>query len=248
VRDRWLADAPGPRVSGSVNAVEDLCRIPKNQDVDKAEKTTRDVQVVRDDDPRCAELEAAGYRVVGESWGARLRLSEPPELSVMRDAVVRAEAVGIALRELGPDFSDDLFSLEYQNNADYPLTPATTQKLRDADAIRGLWDKYRIFGALDGAQLVAATVIGQKADRGETQFTSVLSAYRGRGIGKAVKAASILALAEDGLRLFSTGGAGVNEASMGANRALGYTIEERWRSYERDIGSATPNSYGCSWV
>jgi GNAT superfamily N-acetyltransferase len=99
-----------------------------------------------------------------------------------------------------------------------------------------------------GAQLVAATVIGQKADRGETQFTSVLSAYRGRGIGKAVKAASILALAEDGLRLFSTGGAGVNEASLGANRALGYTIEERWRSYERDIGSATPNSYGCSWV
>jgi hypothetical protein len=81
---------------------------------------------------------------------------------------------------------------------------------------------------------VAATVISQTADRGETQFTSVLSAYRGKGLGKAVKAASILALAEDGVRLFGTGGAAVNEASLGANRALGYTIEERWRSYQRE--------------
>jgi GNAT superfamily N-acetyltransferase len=190
---------------------------------------------VREDDPRCAELEAAGYRVVGESWGARLRLSEPPDLSVMRDAVARAQAPGIAVRELSPDFSDELFSLEYQNHADYPFTPATAQKLRDADAIRGLWDGYRIFGALDGALLVAATVISQATDRGETQFTSVLSAYRGKGLGKAVKAASILALAEDGVRLFGTGGAAVNEASLGANRTLGYTIEERWRSYQRKI-------------
>jgi GNAT superfamily N-acetyltransferase len=219
----------------SVNAVEGLCRVLKNQDVAKAASTTPDVQVVREDDPRCAELEAAGYRVVGESWGARLRLSEPPDLSVMREAVARAQALGIAVRELSPDFSDELFSLEYQNHADYPFTPATAQKLRDADAIRGLWDGYRIFGALDGALLVAATVISQATDRGETQFTSVLSAYRGKGLGKAVKAASILALAEDGVRLFGTGGAAVNEASLGANRTLGYTIEERWRSYQRKI-------------
>jgi GNAT superfamily N-acetyltransferase len=208
--------------------------IAKNQDVAKSEKTTPDVQVVREDDPRCAELEAAGYRVVGESWGARLRLSEPPDLSVMQGAVVRAEAAGIALRELGPDFSGELFSLEYQNHADYPFTPATAQELRDADMIRGLWEGNRIFGALNGDLLVAATVVSQSADRGETRFTSVLSAYRSRGIGKAVKAASILALAKDGVRLFGTGGAAVNEASLGANRALGYAIEERWRSYQRE--------------
>jgi GNAT superfamily N-acetyltransferase len=217
----------------SINAVEGLLRVLENQVVAKAKKTTPDVQVVRDDDPLCAELEATGYRVVGESWGARLRLSEPPDLSVMQGAVVRAEAAGIAVRELGSDFSEELFSLEYQNHADYPFTPATAQELRDADTIRGLWDENRIFGALDGALLVAATVISQTADRGETQFTSVLSAYRGKGLGKAVKAASILALAEDGVRLFGTGGAAVNEASLGANRALGYAIEERWRSYHR---------------
>lgn len=219
----------------STLSVEGLCRIPKNQGVANVEKTTPDVQVVREDDPRCAELEATGYRVVGESWGARLRLSEPPDLSVLQGAVVRAEAAGIVVRELGRDFSDELFSLEYQNHADYPFTPATAQKLRNADTISRLWDEYRIFGALDGDLLVAATVISQAADRGETQFTSVLSAYRGKGLGKAVKAASILALAEGGIRLFGTGGAAVNEASLGANRTLGYTIEERWRSYQRDI-------------
>jgi GNAT superfamily N-acetyltransferase len=220
---------------GSVNAVEGLCRVLKNQDVAKAAKTTPDVQVVREDDPRCAELEAAGYRVVSESWGARLRLSEPPDLSASRDAVARAEANRVTVRELGADFSEALFALESQNHGDYPFTPATAHQLKDADAIRGLWiDGMRIFGALDGPQLVAATVISQTADRGETQFTSVLSAYRGKGLGKAVKAASILALAEDGVRLFGTGGAAVNEASLGANRALGYTIEERWRSYQRE--------------
>jgi GNAT superfamily N-acetyltransferase len=203
--------------------------------VAKAEKMTPDLRVVREDDPRCAEFEAAGYRVVGESWGARLRLSEPPDLSVSRDAVARAEATGVAVRELDADFSEALFSLEAQNHVDYPFTPATAHQLRDAGAIRGLWtDGMRIFGALDGSQLVAATVISQTADRGETQFTSVLRAYRGKGIGKAVKAASILALAEDGVRQFGTGGAAVNEASLGANRALGYAIEDRWRSYQRE--------------
>lgn len=28
-----------------------------------------DVTVVRSDDPRCRDLEALGYRLVGESWG-----------------------------------------------------------------------------------------------------------------------------------------------------------------------------------
>jgi glycerate kinase len=59
----------------------------------------------------------------------------------------------------------------------------------------------------------------------------VLDGYRGRGIGQAVKAASVLALHADGVRVFGTGGAALNDASLGANLALGYVIEERWRSY-----------------
>ena len=97
---------------------------------------------------------------------------------------------------------------------------------------RELWaDGGRVFGALDGTRLVGATVMRNRLDLTETAFTSVLSEYRGRGVGQAIKAAGVLAFLEAGTTVFGTGGAGQNDASLGANRALGYVIEERWRSY-----------------
>jgi hypothetical protein len=75
-----------------------------------------------------------------------------------------------------------------------------------------------------------------RADDPRCGFTSVLAAYRRRGIGQAVKAQSILALYADGVRLFGTGGAALNDASLGANLALGYIVEERWRSYAPPAG------------
>lgn len=48
-----------------------------------------------------------------------------------------------------------------------------------------------------------------------------------------MKAASILALASEGVNTFGTGGTGINEASLQASRALGYVLEERWRSFQR---------------
>lgn len=42
--------------------------------------------------------------------------------------------------------------------------------------------------------------------------------------------ASIRTLGE---RLFSTGGATVNEASHATARSLGFSVDEQWRSYQR---------------
>ena len=194
-----------------------------------------DVKVVREDDPRCRELEGLGYRLVGESWGARLRLPDPQSLSLARAAVERVRAAGITVRELGPEAAVALHGLETANHTVYPFTPATAHQLLDLAETRSLWaNGKRVFGALDGSQLIAATVIEQTEDHGETEFTSVRADHRSRGIGQAVKAASILALADDGVTTFGTGGAGVNEASLKANSALGYVLEERWRSYQRD--------------
>lgn len=193
-----------------------------------------DVEVVREDDPRCRELESLGYRMVGESWGARLRLPAPQSLALARAAVARAQAAGIIVRELGPEAAVALHDLETANHADYPFTPATAHRLLGLAETRTLWvNGKRVFGALHGSQLIAATVIAQTDDFGETGFTSVLADYRSRGIGRAVKAASILALADDGVTTFGTGGAGINEASLKVNTALGYALEERWRSYQR---------------
>jgi GNAT superfamily N-acetyltransferase len=181
------------------------------------------VEIVRDDDPRCAELEAAGYRIVGESWGARLR---DPDPVFLEQAVLRAE--GVTVRELGPEYAARWHELETANEKDYPYTPATHHVVAPVAELAEQWSTGRVFGALDGERLVGATVISLE---GETGFTSVLDGYRGRGIGQAVKAASILALLAEGVRVFGTGGAALNGASIGANVGLGYVIEERWRSY-----------------
>jgi GNAT superfamily N-acetyltransferase len=183
------------------------------------------LEIVRDDDPRCAELEQAGY------WGARLR---DPDRALLDAAVLRVASTGVIVRELGPEYAEALFELENANVGDYPYTPATERVLRDLASIEALWtDGGRVFGALDGDRLVGATVMQPREELTETAFTSVLSDYRGRGIGQAIKAASILAFLATGSTVFATGGAGQNDASLGANRALGYTIEERWRSYSR---------------
>ncbi|HWD80559.1 MAG TPA: GNAT family N-acetyltransferase [Kribbella sp.] len=187
-----------------------------------------DYQIVRDDDPRCAELEAAGYRVVAESWAVRLY---DPDRDLLESAVRRATAGGLTIRELGPESARDLHTLETTNQPDYPDTPATHREVGDLAKIEALWPANRVFGAFDGNRLVGATVIRNHDGYGDTAFTSVLAAYRRRGVGQAVKAASILAFLDIGITRFSTGGAAVNQASLQANQALGYQLTERWRTY-----------------
>ena len=194
-----------------------------------------DIQIIQAEDPRVADLEASGYRLVGESWGARLRLAEPPDLTKIERAVAEADVSGITIRELSVDYAGAVYELELANNADYPFTPATFQPPPERESIRGLWDSgKRIFGALDG-DVVVAVVVGQVVDgTGDNDFASVLSTHRGRGLGAAVAAASIVAFAREGVRVFTAGGAGVNAASLGLVRSMGFHVEEQWRSYERD--------------
>jgi GNAT superfamily N-acetyltransferase len=187
-----------------------------------------DYQIVRDDDPRCAELQAAGYRVVAESWAARLYDSDR---TLLDSAVRRATAAGLSIDELGAESAEAFHALETANEKDYPYTPATHHVVGSLDRIRALWSSHRVFGALDGDVLVGATVIREHEGFGDTAFTSVLATYRGRGVGQAVKAASILAFLDAGITSFSTGGAAANAASLRANEALGYTLTERWLTY-----------------
>ncbi|NIK55168.1 GNAT family N-acetyltransferase [Kribbella shirazensis] len=187
-----------------------------------------DFQIVRDDDPRCAELEAAGYRVVGESWAVRLF---DPDRELLESAVRRAVAGGLTIRELGPEAAEILHALEKANEADYPYTPATHRVVGELADTRALWPEHRVFGAFDGNRLVGATVIRQKDGFGDTKFTSVLATHRRRGVAQAVKAASILAFLDIGITRFSTGGAAANQASLQANQSLGYQLTEHWRTY-----------------
>jgi len=194
----------------------------------------RDMRILPANDPEVPRVEASGYVLVGESWGARLRLSDPPDLSAIVPAVTRAEASGIAIRELAEEYAEAVYQLELANHADYPVTPATTQPFPEREVIRQFWTSgKRVFGAIDGDFLVAVTVGQTENGVGDNDFASVLKEYRGRGVGAAVAAASIIALARDGIRVFTAGGAAANAASLGLAASMGFVVEEQWRSYER---------------
>ena len=93
-----------------------------------------DFVVLRDDDPQRDDFESRGYTVVGQSWGARLELTDPPNLSIFHEAISRAQTAGVSISELPVTSSAELYELEKANHAEYPFTPATSHDLLDADA------------------------------------------------------------------------------------------------------------------
>ena len=190
----------------------------------------RNLQIVQFNDPRQL-LTEAGYLVVGESWGAHLRLSDPPDLSVLNAAVVAATEQGFLIEELNASWAPQVTAREALNHSDYPYTPATAVPHRDESDVLELWESgYRLFGAITDGQRVAVSASSLTATRAKTEFTSLHRSYRRKGLAVAVKAASVTALAHDGVRIFGTGGAQVNAGSIRMNEHLGYAIQERWLS------------------
>jgi len=191
-----------------------------------------DVVIVREDDPRCSELEAEGYEVVGYSWGANLRFDESSDLAMFEERVRQARNEGFNIRELSTADLAEVGEVEFANVNDYPLSAATRHELPTLEHLVGMVHAgVRFWGVFLERRLVAVTSLERRDQRWNTKFTSVLAEYRGRGLGAAVKAASISTLFNEGVRWFSTGGDASNEASLGANRTLGYVLEPRWRTY-----------------
>lgn len=197
------------------------------------------VEILRSDDPRREALEREGWTVVGESWGARLRLAADLDLEPARRAVAVAAGAGVTVRELGTADLEALAGLDAATAPDYPVTPATGHEPRSAAELAALLDAgWRAFGALEGGELLAATLVRREGERAETDSTCVRRDARRRGLAMAVKGAAVLALAAEGATVFGTGGAQVNEGSIRMNVALGYVLEERWFSYEPGNGEA----------
>jgi ribosomal protein S18 acetylase RimI-like enzyme len=67
----------------------------------------------------------------------------------------------------------------------------------------------------------------------QIDFGSVRSEHRGLGVGSAILSLAISTYANLGERIFSTGGAAVNEASHATVRSLGFVVDEQWQSYQR---------------
>ena len=189
--------------------------------------------IARSDDPRVARLAEEGWIVTARSWGARLDAADADPARLR--ALVARVAGSAVLRELGPDDVPRILALDAATLADYPGGPATRHAAFAPEDVRAPSPGRRGYGAFDdaGALLAMTFVDLDPADRAaETDVTVVDAAHRGRGLGTAVKAASVLALLETGATVFRTGGSSENAAIMAAGAALGYRVDEEWLTLE----------------
>ncbi|PWJ48138.1 hypothetical protein SAMN06264364_13215 [Quadrisphaera granulorum] len=198
--------------------------------------------VVREDDAvPVTALGAAGYEVTARSWGASLRVAAV-DAPVWRRFVQAAERAAFTMRRLTEADAPALHGLVWACREDFPVTPATPAPEPALPEIAaGLRSGSVVaHGAFTSSgELVAATSVelsdeppGTVAD---VEQTVVARSARRRGLATAVKALSVLELGVDagpqGVVEFRTGGAQVNEASLRANRAVGYVLEPLWLTW-----------------
>ncbi|MFL0564587.1 GNAT family N-acetyltransferase [Microbacterium sp. 179-I 1D1 NHS] len=185
--------------------------------------------VVKSDDPRRAELEAAGWVVVSHSWAAQVTASGI-DVDALSRAVERGRRHG-DVREIRDADLDPVLLLDAVTLADYPGGVATQHHPLTMATAR-VSPTRRGFGIVDGdGRVLAVIYVDVDGGTAETEFTVVAAEHRGLGLGTAVKAASILALVREGVDAFRTGGAEENSAILRANQSLGYLIDERWLTF-----------------
>jgi GNAT superfamily N-acetyltransferase len=197
-------------------------------------KVDSGIEILNALDPKCQELEALGYAIIGESWGAHLRLSQPPSLDKYLEKISRLHSSCYQIKSLAPGFADQVLELEMLNNPDYPYTPDTAHDMPTSETIGALWKPGSwVFGAFKEELLIGAGATSKKADEINMDFGSVRREHRGLGVGSAIASLAIITHANLGERLFSTGGAAANQISQSAVRSLGFVVDEHWRSYKR---------------
>jgi len=181
--------------------------------------------VARDDDPRVAELLSQGWHVIAESWAAQLDAHAIDTRELSRLAATAGPYGGVRSAE-SSDVSA-ILALDAVTLPHYPGDVATHHEaLTPVSA--GLSATRRAFGVFEHERALAVTYVDLAGHRAEIDFTVVTPELRGRRLGSAVKAASVLALSAEGVRTFRTGGSAENHAILAANGRLGFVVDERW--------------------
>ena len=195
-----------------------------------------DVVVVREDDPSAVALLMQGWSIASESWGARLTVGDPAALAALSASVHAVEAQGWSVVGLAAEDAPLIVSLDREFLQDYPGDGrATFHDVPDERTLaRDLARDWFAYGALSpSGALDAVTVMRPDDHRIETEFTVTRANRRRRGLASAVKAFGIIDHARRGHRVFGTGGAARNTASIRANLGLGYVLEPRWLTLHR---------------
>ncbi|MFJ7287454.1 acetyltransferase [Curtobacterium sp. NPDC098951] len=189
-----------------------------------------ETKVLPADAPEVAELEAQGWRVTAWSFGAQLDVDRI-DRQRLQSLVDRTAGTGTT-RALGPDDVDAVLRLDALTVHDYPGGVATQHTPLDHRTATPTTTRPAFGTVTPDGELVAMTFVDTDGPHAETDFTVVQPRLRGRGLGQAVKAASVLALADTGTTRFRTGGSAENTAIAAANAALGYVRDEEWVTLE----------------
>ncbi len=89
---------------------------------------------------------------------------------------------------------------------------------------------------VDGiAAAVSLLIVDEESKRAAHMFTGTLRAYRGRGLGRAVKLASIAWARERGITKLVTSNDETNAAMLAINRRLGYVPSGRRVEYSKSL-------------
>lgn len=186
--------------------------------------------ILNADDPRRTGLESDGWRVVATSFGAQLTLDASAH-ERLRSIAASVDA-GISFRELSTKDAESAMTLDQETVDDYPGGPATRHELMSREeAVPSA--RRRAFGAFDAdGNLVAMTYMEIDGPTVETDFTVVSASWRRRGVGSALKATSIVALAHEGFTVYRTGGSADNVAIIRADERIGYNRDEEWVTLE----------------
>jgi hypothetical protein len=187
--------------------------------------------VMRSDDARRAALEAEGWRVTAQSFGAQLDAHRVDRARLQEAVAGSVGRAGIA-RELTTDDVDAVLALDAATAGDYPGSVATRHRPVDREGATPSMSR-RMFGVFStGGELLALSVIDVDGAAAETDFTVVAHDRRRQGLGVAVKALSVLTLVDDGVERFRTGGSADNTGILRANALLGYVRDEEWVTLE----------------
>lgn len=187
--------------------------------------------VVRTNTSHHLELEAQGWRVAARSFGAQLDASRANRQRL--EGLIHQTSHIVSIRELDAADRDSVLALDAATVGDYPGSVATRHE--PLDRVTGTPSaSRRAFGAFaPTGELVAMTFLDLNESDAETDFTVVERKSRGQGVASAVKAASVLALVDEGIQRFRTGGSADNAAILAANETLGYTRDEEWVTLEQ---------------
>ena len=124
---------------------------------------------------------------------------------------------------------------------DVPFEDWEAQDLHDPELS---WDGSFVVLHEGRPVALAFLLVNAEAKAGANEMTGTLPEFRGRGLARLAKLATIRWAAENGLRTIYTGNDSENAPMLALNRSLGYEVQHRRVFFAKDAPETRPGTRG----